>query len=221
MKERSMRGVTISRGTLGNSFLTPVDLKSNDRQAESPEEKLTRKYFEYRVQRLLRTYRLSDANDLEGLRGLLESAVRLAFGIVLSKTREESKEADKVPVRLRMTFAAESLEREKASSLGDVMQCILGHNMILGRESSEAVPCVQIRIELKMSQLSSLRSNPRVLRHIMFALERLVPLNLDYRLSFVIRKEDWCFRIDQSATRKDAADAAAPVLGVSSVLGAG
>ncbi|MEE9269205.1 MAG: hypothetical protein V3V49_02995 [Candidatus Krumholzibacteria bacterium] len=217
-------GIPVSRSSYGNRYIRrdySILAEQSSREEAGPEENLAKSYFEYHARRLLRVYMLSDANDLESVGTLVREVIVLAFKILLSRNKEDLKAADGIRVESNIVFEKESCPVRDGLTLGDSAKCRLSRSMVLGNASAEAVPTLDIRVELSVRQLRAFRRHPRTVRYLEDAFEAALPLTLDYRLTFSVRKEDWCFRLDHSRGRARGSKANPPALGITMVVGAG
>jgi hypothetical protein len=217
-------GVRVSRSSFGNRYIRKdyfVLAERSSREEAVPEEVLAKSYFEYHVRRLLRVYLLSDANELESVGTLVRELVILGFRVLLSKNKGDLKAADGIRVESKTVFEKESCPARDGLTLGDSARCRLSRSMVLGSATAEAVPTLDIRVELSLRQLRAFRRHPRAMRYLEDALAAALPLTLDYRLTFSVQKDDWCFHLDHSRGRDAGKRFNPPALGITSVVGAG
>ncbi|MCP4570766.1 MAG: hypothetical protein GY838_00280 [bacterium] len=214
------------RGRLESRF---VHAASPDAAEENTDlAVLLRRYYDYRVWRLIRGYILSSNNDKRSLRKLVQTVVRVGFSILLAESRDEARDADRILVTT--DFSCRRIENQppqfasekpvEPSSAGFALgQASIGRDIALGSNPAESVWTVTIDVELKMAQAVVLQRRPEVVDGIMKALERAVPLNLDYVLCFHVDEDDYVgllFAVD--GTKREAGEFP-PVLGLNSALG--
>lgn len=182
---------------------------------------LLRSYYEYRVRRLVRAYILSSSNDRASLHKLVQTVIRLGFSILLSRSGEEAGAAGQILV---MTdFACRRIGSQplmEASGSGFALgHAPIGRDIALGAYPAETVWTLTIDVELKMAQATELRQRPDVVGCIMRALERAIPLNLDYVLSFRVDESDYTMRLMRVDKKQRKAGAEPPVVGLNTALG--
>jgi hypothetical protein len=182
---------------------------------------LLRSYYEYRVWRHVRSFILSSSNDRLSLHKLVQTVVRLGFSILLSKSKEEAQASDQILVVT--DFACRRIGSPpvmKASSSGFALgHAAIGRDIALGDSPAETVWTVIINVELKMSQATELRQRPDVVECIMKALERAIPLNLDYVLRFQVDESDYTMQLIRADDAKRRIGVAPPVVGLNTALG--
>jgi hypothetical protein len=182
---------------------------------------LLRSYYEYRVWRHVRSYILSSSNDKLSLHKLVQTVVRLGFSILLSRSREEAQAAGQILVVT--DFACRRIGSQpvmEANSSGFALgHAAIGRDIALGASPAETVWTVTIDVELKMSQATALRQRPDVVECIMKALERAIPLNLDYVLRFQVDESDYAMRLMRVDDAQRKAGVAPPIVGLNTALG--
>ncbi len=207
------------RGRLESRFVSAAP------QAESADTDdlalVIQRYYAYRVWRHVRSYILSSSNDAISLHKLVQTVIRLGFSILLSRNREEAQASELVLVETdftcrRLGGQTQTLTSGSGFALG---RAAIGRDIALGASPSESVWTLTIDVELKMSQATTLRRRPDFVECIMRALERAVPLNLDYVLRFHVDEGDYTMRLMRPNAAQLKAGIAPPIVGLNTALG--
>jgi hypothetical protein len=179
------------------------------------------RYYSYRVLRHVRSYILSSSNDRGSLHKLVQTVIRLGFSILLSRSREEARAADQVLVSTDFDCRRiGSQPLTEASGSGFALgHAAIGRDIALGSSPAETVWTLTIDVELKMSQATALKQRPDVVECIMKALERAIPLNLDYVLRFRVDERDYTMKLVRVDDKKLEEGVAVPVIGLNTALG--
>jgi hypothetical protein len=179
------------------------------------------KYYEYRVRRHVRSYILSSSNDEDSLHKLVQTVIRLGFSILLSRSREEARAAEQILVSTDFAcWRIGSQPLMEASGSGFALgHAAIGRDIALGSSPAETVWTLTINVKLQMSQATALAQRPDVVECIMKALERAVPLNLDYVLRFRVDERDYTMRLMRVDDKQRGAGIAPPVVGLNTALG--
>lgn len=207
------------RGRVESRFVSAAS-SAETRDADVVDE-LLQSYYEYRVCRHVRSYILSCSNDTSSLRKLIRTIVRLGFSILLSRSREEAQAAERTIVMTEFSCRRiGSQPLSEASSSGFALsRAPIGRDIALGSSPAETVWTLTIDVELTMSQSTTLRQRPDIVDCIMRALERAVPLNLDYVLRFKVGKDDYTMKLMRADEADWEAGLAPPVIGLNTALG--
>lgn len=215
-----------TRGRLESRFVSaapPVDAKEDADLAA-----LLRRYYDYRVWRLVRGYILSSNNDRRSLHKLVETVVRVGLTILLAKTKEEAEHVKRILVTT--DFSCRRIENQPPQIEPDTLvepsgtgfalgQTAIGRDVALGSNPAESVWTLTIDVELRMSQATALKQRPDVVDSVMKALERSIPLNLDYVLRFHVEDNDYTMLLSRVEEKRRKAGAFPPVVGLNSALG--
>ncbi len=207
------------RGRLESRFVSAAPLE--DAEETDDLASLLRSYYEFRVWRHVRAFILSSSNDQASLHKLVQTVIRLGFLILLSRTKEEAQAARQVLVETKFTCQRiGSQPLMEASGSGFALgHAAIGRDIALGSSPAETVWTLTIEVELKMSQATMLRQRPDVVESIMNALERAVPLNLDYVLRFRVDESDFTMQLMRADEKQEEAGVAPPVVGLNTALG--
>lgn len=207
------------RGSLGDGYLRREFgdyLASGGSDESSAGDTAVAAYFDYHVSRLVNLFVISGSTDMKSLVTMLTTIVQTAFQVFLSEGRKGLRESECISGAGRVFYRPVASAPSTVAELGGLGSGRPGVDMITGTESAEAVPCLEASFGLSAVQLESLRAHPRVLRHLMNALEGAVPLNLDYRVVFSVDKSDHSFRLSRNEKT-----GSSPFLGITSSLGSG
>jgi hypothetical protein len=182
---------------------------------------LLQRYYEYRVRRLVRAYILSSSNDRVSLHKIVQTIVRLGFSILLSKSSEQAQAAGQILVVTNFAHRRiGSRPLVETSSSGFALgHAPIGRDIALGASPAETVWTLTIDVELKMSQATALKQRPDVVDCFMCALERAIPLNLDYVLRFHVGESDFTMLLMGAKDAKRKRSVVPPVLGLNTALG--
>ncbi|GEM_PF-3562721 len=207
------------RGKLENRF---VSAAMQDETGEKDDlGELLRCYYEYRVWRHVRSYILSSSNDSLSLRKLVQTIVRLGFSILLSRTAEEAKAAERILVT--SDFSCRRIESQpppgKSGSGFALGHAAIGRDIALGASPAETVWTLTIDVELKMSQATVLKERPEAVACILRSLERAIPLNLDYILRFQVDESDYTMQLTHVTEEQLKAGVTPAVIGLNTALG--
>lgn len=209
-----------TRGRLESHFVSggPQD---RTKDADDDLDILLQRYYEYRVCRIVRAYILSSSNDRFSLHKLVETVVRLGFSILLSKSSEEAQAAGKILVVT--DFAHRRIGSRplvETSSPGFALgHAPIGRDIALGASPAETVWTLTIEVELKMSQATALKQRPDIVDCLMSALERAIPLNLDYVLRFHVGESDYTMLLPRVEGAKRRKGVVPLVIGLNTALG--
>jgi hypothetical protein len=116
--------------------------------------------------------------------------VQLSFSVLLSQDRDELEDALKVRTRVCLA-PAYALPGERAV-LGSMQ---MGGSVALGTSCADAGTAARIDVALGAGQLVRLYRHPWVLRHLVRALDSVVPIEFDFTVRFGLRAGEGEFRL--------------------------
>jgi hypothetical protein len=212
-----------TRGTVETGFLgDEYDAYLHRQETDEPglETDLVQAYFEHQVARLINLYILSGSRSIDSLTSLLETIVRVAFKIMLSRDKLQLRACDDIRATGSIRHFSIKDTQGARIELGVEGKSEPGKNIVLGVSTSDEIPRLEVVVELNTDQLRSLRRQLDVLYCIMEAFEDAVPLHLDFSLGFRMKPEDRSFRLVSPAAT-EVSGAEAPSLGITTMLGAG
>jgi len=151
---------------------------------------------------------------------LLETIVRLAYRIMLTRDRQQLKACDDIRVVGSIRHYAINDPKGVHIELGVEGKSEPGKSIVLGVSTSDEVPRLELAVEVSTQQLRSLRKQPDVLHRMMNAFEDAVPLHLDFSLGFRVKTGDRSFRLASPGSAAATGDETSS-LGITTMLGAG
>jgi hypothetical protein len=219
LQEKSMERDRYIRGRIESRFVSMSACKET-READELDG-LLKKYYEYRVWRHVRSFILSSSNDRDSLRNLVQTVIRLGFSILLSRCSDEAREAGKILLTTDFDcrrIGGQPLKKTSGSGFA-LGQASIGDDNALGSSPAETVWTLTINVELSMAQAMKLGRCPGVVESILKALERAVPLNLDFVLRFQVSEGDYTMRLMKVDEARDEDGVMPPIMGLNTAIG--
>jgi hypothetical protein len=161
---------------------------------------------------------LANADSLEGVAAYMEYAVRVLFEMM--RRGRHNTEWCPSEARVNLSISHEYMLTDSFNGfvLGYDDKSVLNAHAVLGTSTSEAVPRLDMAIEISLIEWKMLNEQPAFLVFLAKACDLAVPLNCNYRVYFRVHPDDWIFRLPERSRLDERADACS-ILGVNSALG--
>jgi len=210
------RSEILNRGTYGNFYLQTkyeTALAQAVEERLPPWEELLQSYYMYLCTRKVRLTHLTGAFSLKAIGDCLEYAANTLFEMLRGDTGVKSSETESAEARASIVHEEICGHFSRQFALGRSNEFSqLNANAVLGNSAAAMTPLLNIELAISLKEWNMLSSNPLALVSFHSVCDLMVPLNLNFRISFIAKLKEGSFALPVTAQTTDMESVNLPVI---------